>query len=138
MPDRDAKPQPWGRTGDLVRTFKAVNDPNAPPWSVRFVGAVAAFAILLAAGGAVWYASNATDDAAGGQVAAATARDNGDGTSTDYVGLVPSSAPAVVDAAKVEGALAAWRAAHPDATILKEEPVLSGGQVIGYHVTYRR
>lgn len=140
MPDPDAKPpQAWGRTGDLVRTFKAVNDPNAPPWSVRFVGAIAAFAILLAAGGAVWYASQAKDDAAGGaQVAAATVEDHGDGTYTDYVGLVPGGAPALVDGKQVEALRAAWDAAHPDATVLKEEPVLSGGQVVGYHVTYRR
>ena len=138
MPEPDAKPQPWGRTGDLVRTFKAVNDPNAPPWSIRFIGAVAAFALVLAAGGAIWYASQSEGAAAGGQRAAATLEDHGDGTYTDYVGLLPTSAPSLVDPNAVEAQYAAWEAAHPGATILKEEPVVSGGQVVGYHVTYRR
>ncbi|HWH08857.1 MAG TPA: hypothetical protein VNX21_06625 [Candidatus Thermoplasmatota archaeon] len=141
MPEPDAKPpqtQAWGRTGDLVRTFKAVNDPNGPPWSIRFVGAVAAFAILLAGAGAVWWASQSKDDTGAGQFAAATVQDHGDGTFTDYVGLAPASVPTAVDASQVEAALRAWEAAHPGVTILKETPVHSGGQVVGYHVTYRR
>lgn len=137
MPEPD-KPQPWGRTGDLVRTFKAVNDPNAPPWSIRFVGALAAFAILLAAGGALWHASRPSDDVAPGEFAAATVQDHGDGTYTDYVGLVPTAMPQAVDAHAVEDALNAWHGAHPDVKIVKEAPVYQGGRLVGYHVTYRR
>lgn len=137
MPEPDAKPQPWGRTGDLVRTYKAVNDPNAPPWSIRFVGGIAAFAILLAGAGALWWASQSSDDAGANDFAAATVEDHKDGTFTDYVGLAPSAVPSKVDAVAVEDALIHWESSHPYATILKEEPVYAGGQLVGYHVTYR-
>ena len=137
MPEPE-KPNAWGRTGDLVRTFKAVNDPNAPPWSIRFVGAIAAFAILLAGAGALWWASQPSQDVAPGEFAAATVQDHGDGTYTDYVGLVPTAVPQAVDARDVEDALIAWEGAHPDATIVSEEPVYSGGRLVGYHVTYQR
>ena len=38
------------RISELVKTYKLLNDPNAPDWNVKFVGAVAIAALIVAAG----------------------------------------------------------------------------------------
>ena len=137
MASREDPPQnAWGKTGDLVRTYKAINDPNAPPWSIRFVGGIAAVALLAAAVGALYVAS---EDAPGTDIPAAssaTVRENADGTRTDYVGF-PTNVAVAPDAVALDAAYAAWEAQHPGAQVVSKEPVSAGGRVTGWHVTYR-
>lgn len=137
MASRDGEDPAWGRTGDLVRTYKAINDPNAPPWSIRFVGALAAVALVAAAVGALYVASQdgptSTTPAA---AATAPLGENGDGTRTDYVGF-PTDAALAPDAAQLDAAYRAWEAVHPGAEVVSKTPVVVGGRTTGYHVTYR-
>lgn len=132
-PEAPQPPRAWGRTGDLVRTYKALNDPNAPQWSTRWVGGIAALALVGAAVAAVYFASQDEPVATG--VATRTVEQGADGTRTDYVGFSPAVSSA--DAAALDQAMTDWRAAHPNADVISQEPVFSAGQLVGWHVTYR-
>ena len=65
------------KISELVKTYKLLNDPNAPDWNVRFVGgAVIALAVIAAAGALLWSAGNANDDTSA--PAAAVSNEPGD------------------------------------------------------------
>jgi len=43
------------KISELVKTFKLLNDPEAPDWNVKFVGgALIAVVVVAAAGAALW------------------------------------------------------------------------------------
>ena len=50
------------RIPELVKTYKLINDPNAPGWSIRFVGAIAGALLLIAGGAAVYYTATTEID----------------------------------------------------------------------------
>lgn len=88
------------KISELVKTYKLLNDPNAPDWNVRFVGgAVVALAVIAAAGALLWSAGNANDDATAPAAAVETeAPPTDDGTCQELPeGAVPSEAPAADD-----------------------------------------
>lgn len=119
------------RISELVKTHRLLSDPDAPPWNVKFVGA---FLLLAAVGGGVTglYMMTRVDEAPG----AAAAQTSPPGVLlSEYVGFQPS--PAVVDSGPAEAALAAWKARHPDVTLVAEEPAYApSGAVAGYTVRY--
>jgi hypothetical protein len=125
---------------ELVKTYKLINDPNSPNWSVKFVGAVAGVVLLVAAVGAIAWASmgHAPGGAEPNQALASTT-DNPDGTRTDYVGFDPTHFDATLgpDLGKVDSMVSDWKTAHPGATILSQAAVWNGSHVIGYDITYR-
>ncbi|MFA5860383.1 MAG: hypothetical protein WDA16_01680 [Candidatus Thermoplasmatota archaeon] len=128
------------RIHELVKTYKLINDPNAPSWSVRFVGGIAGIALLLAGVGAIMWAAHSNDAATDSPNAfLATTQDNSDGSHTDYVGFDPARFDAAIgwDPARVDAAYADWQITHPNVQPLAKEPVWSGSHVIGYNVTYR-
>jgi len=121
---------------ELVQTYKLINDPNAPPWSVKFVGAILVVALL--AGGfafVLWQGSHETPSSS---ALMSSTKSNADGTRTDYVGYAPGADAASVNAAALSQMMESWRAQHPGAQIVSEEPsALPGGIVTGYTITYR-
>jgi hypothetical protein len=120
------------RITELVKTYRWLNDPNAPSWNVRFVGALALLGIVAMGVGGL-YLMTRVDEPAG--AAAATLDPPTSSVRTDYVGVPPG--PAVVDSAPAQAALAAWKAQHRDVTILEEAPVFApSGAVAGYQVVY--
>jgi hypothetical protein len=124
------------RIAELVKTYRAINDPKAPPWSVKFVGAIFLLAVLV--GGFVAIAYSAHHQEAP-NVVMATTQANADGTRTDYVGYAPNAFDPThrIDSGTAEQQLQAWKDAHPGALVLKESPRTAAGQTIGYDVTYR-
>lgn len=126
------------KIGELVKTYRIINDPEAPPWSVKFVGAIFLVAALAVGFGAIFYASHETPSPSGNALMS-TSQANNDGTRTDYVGYAPGSFDAAAGFAQgsPDALLAAWKVQHPAATILAQQPVGAGGATIGYDVTYR-
>lgn len=121
---------------ELVQTYKLINDPNAPPWSVKFVGAILVVALL--AGGFAFVLWSGSHDAPSSSALMSTTQANADGSRTDYVGYAPGAGADAVDAAKLSAMMESWRAQHPGAQILHEEPnALPGGLITGYTITYR-
>lgn len=114
------------RISELVRYYRLLNDPQAPDWNVKFVGAgfVAAM-LLVAAGAAFWPRAAAPDE----QATAGGFQARSD-EATEFVG------PGECDAVRVAQALAEWEAAHAGATVLAREPVLRDGCVVGHDVRY--
>lgn len=51
------------RISELVKTYKLLNDPNAPDWNVKFVGGIVVAAAIVAAGGFALYVGGARDGA---------------------------------------------------------------------------
>ena len=51
---------PMAKIGDLVKTYRLLSDPNAPDWNVKFIGAIAIVAVVVAggAGAILWSVSN--------------------------------------------------------------------------------
>jgi hypothetical protein len=120
------------RITELVKTYRWINDPDVPPWNVRFVGALAIFGIVAVGVAGIYLATRT--DGPGVEAYAATAP-GGRAVRTEYVGFPPG--PAVADSAPATAALEAWKAQHPDVTILSAEPVLApSGAVAGYDVVY--
>lgn len=127
---------PPGRIRELAKTYRFLNDPNAPPWSVRFVGAVFLVAVLAAGFGALVYFAH---DEPRANAMMSTTQANPEGTRTDYVGYAPASFDPAhgFDASAVQAQLDAWRQEHPDATIVSQTPVVAHGVVVGYDIAYR-
>lgn len=126
------------RISDVVKTYKLINDPNAPNWSVRFVGGIAIVALLLAGGGAlVWAAAHDKGPAPNHMVVAST--ENSDGTWTDEIYLANFNAALAPDYDALDTQLELWRAQHPSATIVSESPIYDNVRVhkIGYKIVYR-
>lgn len=125
------------RIHELVKTYKLLNDPNAPAWNVKFVGAIAGVALLVAGAGAALWASH--DQSATPNALYSTTQENRDGSRTDYVGFDPAHFDAAIgfDPARVDDAFAQWQAAHPTVDTFSKVPVWSGSHIIGYNVTYR-
>ncbi|HVL47332.1 MAG TPA: hypothetical protein VM889_02115 [Candidatus Thermoplasmatota archaeon] len=121
---------------DLVRTYKFINSPEAPAWSVRFTDAV----LLVALVGVGFALASQGHDERANTVAASTLDDGKDGRGAVYVGFDPAAfdAKKAFDAAAPAEALAAWKRENPDARIVSEEPVLERGILVGYRVTYER
>lgn len=124
---------------ELVKTYKLLNDPNAPSWSIRFVGAVAAVAILLAGAVAILWVSSDHGAGPAPNALLATTQQNADGSRTDYVGFDPTHFDPTLgyDPARVDQMVTDWDAMHQDATVLAKQPVWSGSHVVGYDITYR-
>ena len=126
------------RIAELVKTYKLINDPNSPSWSIRFVGGIAAVALLVVGGAAIYFASGGHQPGSINQLAA-TSEPQADGTRLDYVGYLPSTFDAALgfDPAKVDQAVRDWEAQHPGADVVAKEPVWAGSHVIGYEIRYR-
>lgn len=131
------------RISELVKTYRLLNDPDAPAWNVKFVGALSVVAaVALAAGGLYWATAVPAGGAAPGAVAAG-AHGSGPGSGAAlppealvaYVGFPPEGPGA--DPAAVAAALEAWRAAHPGAVVLSQEPAYGAdGRLAGYLLRY--
>lgn len=138
MPRRHDGAEPT-KVATLVKTYRLLNDPNAPQWSVRFVSALVVAVILCGTGAAVWF-SMTGEPASTPNAFAATTGSSADGrTLVDYVGYLPSSFNAALgfDPERVEQAVRDWEATHPMASVIAKEPKWSGGHVIGYEIRYR-
>lgn len=132
------------RISELVKTYRLLNDPHAPPWNVKFVGALALVGLVAAAAGGLYWVTR-TDEApqaSAGSAVASRARDETAaaplpaGTLRDYVGFAREAPPA--DPLALDAALMGWKAAHPGAVILSQDAVLSDdGRVAGYEIVYR-
>ena len=70
---------PMAKIGDLVKTYRLLSDPNAPDWNVKFIGAIAIAAVVIAggAGAILWAASH---DAVPDAAPASVQEPAGDGT----------------------------------------------------------
>lgn len=120
------------RIRELVKTYRWLNDPSAPPWNVRFVGALVLFGVVAASVGGLYLATRVDDPATG---TAASAAPPAAEVRTEYVGFPPG--PSVLDSTPAMVALEAWKAQHADATILDEKPVIAPtGAIAGYEVRY--
>lgn len=123
------------RITELVKTYRLLSDPDAPAWNVKFVGAMLIVAAVLAGAGGI-YVLTRVDDASTPGAFADTAGSPEEEVRTEYVGLPPQTP--VTDAAAADAALAKWKAEHPGATIVSQEPVASPmGGVAGYTLRYR-
>lgn len=73
------------KISELVKTYKLLNDPNAPDWNVKFIGATILALVVIAAAGAALWSANRGDDAPANAPAATTgsAAEPGDATSCD-------------------------------------------------------
>ncbi|HEX2022045.1 MAG TPA: hypothetical protein VHH36_04985 [Candidatus Thermoplasmatota archaeon] len=122
------------RITDIVKTYRFINDPNAPPWSVRFVGALAALGIVLAAGGAFLMLRGADDAPAaiGPSSSAATDGAEKGEASLARIDLAPGAGEAAM-----AGAVAQWRAEHPDAVVESAAPIRSDGRLVAVEIRYR-
>jgi hypothetical protein len=126
------------RISELVKTYKLLNDPQSPSWSVKFVGSLAIIALVVAGGAAIVWGATHDQGAAPNHLAATTA-DNGDGSKTDKLYLADFDAALAPDYAALDGALAAWEAHHPGAQIISRIPLYDTTHVhtIGYEIHYR-
>ena len=121
------------RINELVKTYRLLSDPEAPAWNVKFVGALALVAVVAAGAGGLYLLTRVDDGAAPGAVAGLSGAED---VRSEYVGVPPQTP--VTDAAAADAALAKWKAEHPGATILSQEPVPSAlGGVAGYNLRYR-
>lgn len=78
------------KISDLVKTYRMLSDPNAPDWNVKFVGAIAIAALVVAASaGALYW--GARDDAAPRAPSAAVQ----DGATDEACAPPSPSAPAI-------------------------------------------
>lgn len=125
------------RIQDLVKTYRIINDPDAPPWSVKFVGALVVLAAALGIAVAAW--STGGEAVAPANAMLTTSEASGDGTRVDYVGYAPGSFDPLMgyEASRAGDALATWKAQHPSAKILDVEPVQQDGRLLGYKVHWR-
>lgn len=131
------------RITELVKTYKMINDPEAPQWSVRFVGAILIVAVVAAAAGFLFVTYSDRDASA---LSAAAPQDDASGPAAG-AGLAPTVerivAPGAVPGVPVDlsgaaaEALDAWKAAHPGADVVSETPILDGGRIVGYEISYR-
>lgn len=123
------------RISELVKTYRFINDPDAPPWSVKFVHSIGIIVLVGAAVGGLYLATR--EDPAATAPGAVGATDGSAGPLLHtYVGL-PEGTP-VTDARAADAALAEWRLEHPGATIASQQPVASpAGGVVGYRLAYR-
>lgn len=122
------------RITELVKTYRLLSDPEAPAWNVKFVSAIALVALVGAGAGGLYLVTRVDDAASPGAVADTTGPDQG--VRAEYVGVPPSTP--VTDASLADAALAKWKAEHPGATIVSQEPVASAlGGVAGYNLRYR-
>lgn len=100
------------KISELVKTYKLLNDPNAPDWNVKFVGgAIVAIMVVAAAGAALWAANR------GGEVEAATS--------------APAAATSEGDLKSCEATEVAEELARLGATSLPKGHRLPSGCVIG-------
>jgi len=60
------------RIADLVKTYRMLSDPDAPDWNVKFVGAIAIAAIVVAGGAGALLWSLSADPGAPTAAAART------------------------------------------------------------------
>ncbi|MEA3201945.1 MAG: hypothetical protein QOE90_3373 [Thermoplasmata archaeon] len=126
------------KIGELVKTYRLINDPEAPNWSIKFVGALVIVAgIVAVVAGSVWLSHGSSAPHA--NAAFASTQANGDGSHTDYVGYAAATFdPKLGYAAGTPDALLkAWKAQHPGATILAAEPMMAQGTLVGHQVTWR-
>lgn len=123
------------RIEELVKTYKLINDPEAPAWNVKFAGIAVAGVLVVAAIAGVSYQLQDQRPANAFQALSAHAAD---GSRIDYVGYDPASFdPALgLDGALIERALDNWARDHRGATVLDQEPVHSHGFLIGYRIHY--
>lgn len=118
------------RISDLVKTYRLVNDPNAPPWSVRFVGALVVVAVALAGTGAYVALRAGSDEAT--PAAAAQRADAGDGHETVRLDLAPG---ATLDDALA--AVDAWKALHPGANVVAQSAIYEDGRLVGVEIRHQ-
>lgn len=137
MPRRHDGAEPT-KVATLVKTYRLLNDPNAPQWSVRFVSALVVAVIICGAGAAILFSAG-TSSHSSPNAFAATTENKPDGTMVDYVGYLPSSFNAALgfDPARVDQAVRDWEVTHPAATVISKEPKWSAGHIIGYEIRYR-
>jgi hypothetical protein len=126
------------RISEIVKTYKLLNDPDAPHWSVRFVGGLAIAALVIAGGAAiVWGATRDHGPSPNEMVVAST--QNADGTKTDKLMLANFDASLAPDYEALDAQLAAWHVQHPDAQVISQAPIADATHThtIGYEIRYR-
>lgn len=111
----------------LVKVYNYVNDEKRPKVTLKFAAVLAAFLLSGAALVAFFLTQNGSD------VSDASANAT---TKRDCFSLSSQEMNEAGASALLETKYAAWKAAHPGAEILKEEPIQSSGRTIGYCLTY--
>ncbi|HVM44871.1 MAG TPA: hypothetical protein VM582_02955 [Candidatus Thermoplasmatota archaeon] len=81
------------KISDLVKTYRMLSDPNAPDWSVKFVGGIAVAALAIAGIGAALFWAGGDDPQAQAPAASEKAPGEGEGAPE----CPPLAAPTPVD-----------------------------------------
>lgn len=123
------------RIADLVKTYRLINDPQAPPWSVKFLSSLFIAAVIAAGVGTTLFVMNKDIES---NEMTTFSRTTQEGTQVDYVGYNPDtfSPRLAYDKGIINGAMEGWMRRHPGATIVDEEPVTVGGFLVGYYIHY--
>ena len=125
------------RIQEIVKTYKLLNDPQSPNWSVKFVGALAIGALMIAGGAAIVWGATHDHGPSPNQLAMATTQ-NADGSRTDKIFLSNFDAALAPDYSALDMQLSAWQVQHPGAQILSQVPIFDATHVhtIGYEIRY--
>lgn len=122
------------RISELVKTYKVINDPNAPGWNIKFIGALAIAALAVFAIGAGMMMRTGEDVALTYGAAAP-------GATSEPAPAFEAPLTVIVGEGLAQPlaaiALAEWKAAHPDAEIVSEGPRTVDGAFAGYVLSYR-
>ena len=110
----------------MLKVYNYVNDEKRPKVNLKFLGVFAALAVAI--GALVVFSIQVPP---GGDSSDAYA------SKTEFVGLTPTEVAAGASSTLAQARLDAWTAQHPDAQIVRTEPVYDGGRLIGYDVMYR-
>jgi len=110
----------------MLKVYNYVNDDKKPKVNLKFLGIYAALAVAIGALAVftlqIQPAPQASDEYA---------------TKSEFVGLTPTEVASGFTSATADSRLDAWKAQHPDAEMVRTEPVYDGPRLIGYQVTYR-
>lgn len=82
------------KIAELVKTYRLLNDPDAPDWSIKFVGGVAIATMLMAGAGAIL----AAKDPAGAGAAPAAAMQE----AAEPAAGAPATTPPECDPARLD------------------------------------
>lgn len=110
----------------MLKVYNYVNDDKKPKVNLKFLGIFAALAIAIGALAVFAIQTQPGPDASDSYA-----------TKTEFVGLTPTELASGLSPATADDRLDAWKAQHPDAEIVRAEPVYEGPRLIGYDVTYR-
>lgn len=110
----------------MLKVYNYVNDDKKPKVNLKFLGIFAALGLAL--GALVIFTVQYQP---GGETSDPYA------TKSEFVGLTPTEVASGLTSVTAEQRLESWKAQHPDAEIVRAQPVYDGPRLIGYEVTYR-